>query len=535
MGLEERVGELPEGRKRNIWYTFLRRRVTPHVMKALSDIADLDDTSGYAHRQLYFRFLKEHKAKPWSRETITAFLEFLEKLKKKYLKFIVSEDIDWKLEDIWGIIDRARTRSMNTAKENARRGYLLYKAYVNSNYLRGTSGRYLSLPAISTSLDVLLDHQPPIDGVALGTVLSAGRAHDLDEAVECALITIPNYLLIKRLGSGTIKKAYLARNIHSGDESAFLMIDPTSKGFAHYETIFRRQLEKQGVHMTDGEFREWTLQKLYAAEFSGVRLRDLEDPRYISLISPPIVGKDEHGKDVYFLEAKPYDHTLEDELREGPLKERKLGATQDEYEQRRYTYHMALALRNCHKAGIVHKDLKPDNIGITKEGNVVLSDFGCVSMFSTAGDTRYQYPVILRPPELAYPDNYWQGHDVWWQSDLFTPEANIWTLGMILYRMATGKNLIEGPEQRAKQDSEEYHRQNAAIYSQIHHFSMIQEKIRQVKDDDLRRMITWCLKENPSERKGVLDDIVVHIAEEDIFLQRGQSLRLENEHDNEAG
>ncbi|MBI2146927.1 protein kinase [Candidatus Woesearchaeota archaeon] len=355
-----------------------------------------------------------------------------------------------------------------------------------------------------------------IDYKKLKHITTAGKTKKLDELIECASITIPNYLPLKRLGTGAIKTAYLARNIHSGDESALLMIDPTSKGFAHYENIFRQQLEKQGVHMTDGEFREWTLQKMYTAEFSGVRLRNLEDPRYIALISPPIVGKDKHGNDVYFLETKPYDHTLEDELKNGPLpKDKAL----------KYTYQLALALQNCHAAGIVHKDLKPDNIGITKEGNIVLSDFGCVSVFSTAGDTRYQYPLILRPPELAHPDEYWEEHGVQLQSDLFTPEANVWTFGMILYRMATGKNLIEGPEQRAKHGTEEYHQQNERAYRQIHDFQAIQEKIEEMMSPSdkineytmskalLQDPIRWCLEMDLSRRDSALARILIRSGE----------------------
>ena len=65
------------------------------------------------------------------------------------------------------------------------------------------------------------------------------------------------------------------------------------------------------------------------------------------------------------------------------------------------------------KKPIVHKDLKPDNIGIDKNDDILLSDFGCTSMFSESSDCRYQYPLQLRPPELAYDEEYWKKYYAW--------------------------------------------------------------------------------------------------------------------------
>src|SRR3989338_7001820 len=180
MGIEEKVGELSEGKKRKVWDRFLQRRVTPHVMEALIDItSDIEDLkiSGRELRQAYFKFMEEQKAEPWSEETINAFLKFIETLKREY--YNITSNYYRENADMWDLITSATTRHVGLATENARRGYLFYNAYVNSNYLRGKPGRHLTLPAITASLDFLLDHEPRIDSVVLGAVLSAEKANDL--------------------------------------------------------------------------------------------------------------------------------------------------------------------------------------------------------------------------------------------------------------------------------------------------------------------------------------------------------------------
>ena len=332
-------------------------------------------------------------------------------------------------------------------------------------------------------------------------VLEYNKCKTTDEFVECVKIQVPDYLILKRLGQGAIKKAYLARNIHSKDESVLLMIDPTSKGFKHYANIHQEK--------TINELKR----KIYEEEFSAVKLRDLVDKRYIGIVSPPFSGKNADGKEVFFLETTKYKQTLEDLLQKKRWNE--------VYNPFEFIQQMAFALHNCHQEGIVHKDFKPDNIGITAKGNIVLCDFGCTSMFSETANSRYQYPLILRPPELAYSDEYWEKKGVRWQSDLITRAANVWTLGLIAYRMFMGKNLFSIEGKRAIPSSKEYHEQNRAIYEQIHGLFKSDSKlpISKVLEDlkkvhpNAAKIAEVCLQEKPEKRAYVLP-LVEKFAEE---------------------
>ncbi len=312
----------------------------------------------------------------------------------------------------------------------------------------------------------------------------------LAELIDVARTNVPNYHILRRIGSGAIKKAYLARNIHSGDESVLLMIEPSSKGFAHYANIHKEMSPEQ------------LARKIYEQEFSSVKLRHLEDPRYIANIAPPIKGKNSKGDEVYVLETRKYECTLEEKLQNERPSHKTLF---------KYVAQLATALANCHAAGIVHKDLKPDNIGITSNDNVVLTDFGCTSMFSEDGDVRYQYPLLLRPPELAHSDEYWREKGIHLQSELFTPEANIWTLGTIVYWMFTGKHVFALQGKRAPIGTPEYHAQNESVYEQIKNFTsqsapIIDDARHSLSFLDSERFNAWeeiirlCLKVDPLRR-----------------------------------
>ena len=94
----------------------------------------------------------------------------------------------------------------------------------------------------------------------------------------------------------------------------------------------------------------------------------------------------------------------------------------------RITEQVCLALEAAHSEGVVHRDLKPQNIMLDKQGRVAVMDFGIARSIEAGGMT--QTGALMGTPDYMSPEQV-MGEHVDVRSDLFT-------LGIILYELLTG-------------------------------------------------------------------------------------------------
>jgi serine/threonine-protein kinase len=95
-----------------------------------------------------------------------------------------------------------------------------------------------------------------------------------------------------------------------------------------------------------------------------------------------------------------------------------------------YAVQIASGLANAHRQGLLHRDVKPANILVTKDDVVKLSDFGIARAVSehTLGVT--QPGMVMGSVAYISPEQA-QGHDIDERSDLYS-------VGVVLYQMLTG-------------------------------------------------------------------------------------------------
>ena len=175
---------------------------------------------------------------------------------------------------------------------------------------------------------------------------------------------------------------------------------------------------------------------------------------------------------------------------------------------------MADALAAAHEKGVIHRDLMPANVMLTKDGRVKVLDFGLAKLAASYSNTDLTKAATMTTPLSG------EGHVVGTvpymapeqvRGEAVDARTDLFALGVVLYELVSGRRPFAGET-------------NADISSAI--LRDAPEPLRELRSEmpqDLDRIVSWCLEKNPRERVQSALDVSNELRRLRRELERSES------------
>lgn len=153
-------------------------------------------------------------------------------------------------------------------------------------------------------------------------------------------------------------------------------------------------------------------------------------------------------------------------------------------------------LAEAHRMGVVHRDLKPQNIMIDKEGNARIMDFGIARSLTMKGIT--EAGTVMGTPDYMSPEQL-EGQDIDQRSDIYS-------LGVILFEMIAGRVPFEG---------------ESTLDVALKHKTETPPDPREINPrvtEGMSRVILTCLEKDKEKRYQDVDDLVSDLVKIEIGI-----------------
>ena len=224
-------------------------------------------------------------------------------------------------------------------------------------------------------------------GVAQGVRLLAGR-----------------YELGELIGRGGMADVHAGMDTRLGRRVAVKLLKPSLANDPAFRTRFRREAQDAA------KMAHPTIVRIFDAGEESIR-----ESNGAETLVPFIVMEYVDGR------------LLKDVLADGPL---------EPAEATRIISQVLTALEYSHRAGVVHRDIKPGNIMITSSGQVKVMDFGIARAISESSATIAESSAIVGTAQYFSPEQA-RGESVDARTDLYST-------GIVLFELLTGRAPFRG-------------------------------------------------------------------------------------------
>jgi serine/threonine-protein kinase len=162
----------------------------------------------------------------------------------------------------------------------------------------------------------------------------------------------------------------------------------------------------------------------------------------------------------------------------------------------KFAIQIADALDRAHRAGVTHRDVKPQNIMLARDGVKVL-DFGLAKSGSKPGPTEETLTralttegAVMGTPQYMAPEQF-DGREADARSD-------IWAFGAVLYEMVTGQKAFQG-------------KSYSSLLGAILTADPAPMAVKPITPLWLERLVRRCLAKDPEDRWQSMRDVVIEL------------------------
>ncbi|MCG3129199.1 MAG: Serine/threonine-protein kinase PknD [Phycisphaerae bacterium] len=242
------------------------------------------------------------------------------------------------------------------------------------------------------------------------------RAAEIAVAPTASLPTIQGYVLLSLLGQGGMGAVYLARQERLGGRPIALKVLPQAAALSP-----RARERFRAEALAIARLRHPNIVQVYdVVEHDGVYAYAME---WVDGQSLADVIRDEATKRRDDEQGDPSQATRGARRCLDPASVARVGVA------------IARALAEVHRAGLLHRDVKPSNILLRRDGTPLLSDFGLVRDADAA---------ITQPGHFAGTAAYASPEQLRGDSDSLDARSDVYSLGTTLYHLLTLRPAFTG-------------------------------------------------------------------------------------------